>query len=339
MRMRTAIWTAASVMVAGATLAAPAHAQQDFYKGKSISLVIGYSVGGGYDLYARVLAKHLTRHIPGNPTVVPQNMPGAGSMKAMEYLLTVAPKDGTAIGTFGRTIPMAPLLEGAKFDPQKLEWIGSITSDTSVCITSHNSKIKTWNDAKTSQFTAGGEGKGSDPDVVATMIKNVFNLNVKLVSGYPGTADIMLAMERGEVDGLCGISYSTLRARHLELLNQKKINIIVQAALKKDAALPDVPLMLDLAADQRQHQMLELLLAAQTIARPFAMPPGSPADRVAIIRAAFDKTVKDPEFLAETKQANLDVNPADGAQIAALLKELYATPADVVKAASTAIGN
>lgn len=314
-----------------------ARAQENYYKGRTINMVIGYSVGGGYDLYARLLARHLGRFIPGNPTVIPQNMPGAGSLKAVEYLIQVAPKDGTVIGTFGRTIPLAPLLEGATFDPQRLAWIGSITSDTSVCITSSEAGVKSWADLKTREYTAAGEGKGADPDVFANIIRNIFGYKVKLVTGYPGTAEMMLATLRGEVDGFCGISYSTLRARHQDLLQQKKLNIIVQAALKKDPMLPDVPLMIDLGSDDAQRQALRLLLAAQTMARPFAMPAGTPQDRVDMIRKAFDQTMKDPAFKEDADKAALDIDPLDGAQLADLLKQLYATPVSVVEQAKTVI--
>jgi tripartite-type tricarboxylate transporter receptor subunit TctC len=321
--------------IAGAPMARAA--DDNFYKGKSVNLVIGYSVGGGYDLYARLLARHLGRFIPGNPTVLPQNMPGAGSLKAVEYLMAVAPKDGTVIGTFGRTIPLSPLLEGATFDPQRLEWIGSITSDTSVCVTSSAAPIQKWTDMETKVFTAGGEGKGADPDIFANIIRNVFGYKVKLVTGYPGTAEMMLATLRGEIDGLCGMSYSSLRARHLDLLQQKKLNIIVQASLKKDPALPDVPLMIDLGSGDIQKQALRLLLAAQVMARPFAMPPGTPKDRADIIRNAFVQTMKDPAYLEDSQKAGLDVDPMTGAQLSDLLKQLYATPADVVKQAASVI--
>lgn len=336
---RRNLGAALSAVLLTALLAAPTRAETvaDFYKGRTISLVIGYSVGGGYDLYARLLAQHLGAHIPGNPTIVPQNLPGAGSLKAANYLYAVAPKDGSVIGTFGRGMGMAPLLGEAHYDGTRFTWLGSITSDVSLCISWKTSPIKSWHDMMTKPFTAGGEGSGSDPDVFALAIKNVFGARIKLVTGYPGTADIALAMERGEVDGLCGISYSTLTSKHAAWLTGKEIHILVQAALKKDKALPDVPLLIDDAKTAEQKQILKLILASQAMARPFAAPPGVPAERKAALRQAFDQTMRDPAFLADAQRLKLDVNPFSGQEIDALLAELYATPKAVIAKATQAI--
>lgn len=323
-------------MIAG-TLGASAVSAADFYQGKTLNVVIGYSVGGGYDLYARVLAKHLGKHIPGHPTVVPQNMVGAGSLRAASYIYGVAPKDGTVIGTFSRSVAIAPLISAAPFDARKFTWLGSITNDVSVCITWNTSAIKSWDDMMARQFVAGGEGAGSDPDIFALMYKNVLGAKVKLVSGYPGTNDITLAMERGEVDGLCGISWSTIKSRHAEWIAGKKINVPVQVALHKDPELPEVPLALDLVKDAEQAQIVKLFVATQVLARPFAAPPGLPPERKEILRTAFEETMKDPEFLAETQTLALDVSPITGPSIDALLTEIYETPKDVVAKAAAAI--
>jgi tripartite-type tricarboxylate transporter receptor subunit TctC len=319
-----------------ATLASPA-ACGDFFEGKTLKLVIGYSAGGGYDLYARVLAKYLGRHIPGHPTVVPLNMEGAGSLRAANYLYNAAPKDGTVIATFSRSMAIAPLISNASFDAREFTWLGSITKDVSVCITWNSSAIKSWNDMLSRQFIAGGEGAGSDPDIFALMYKNVFGAKVKLVSGYPGTNDITLAMERGEVDGLCGISWSTIKSRHGDWIAGKKINIPVQAAMHKDPELAGVPFALDLATRNEQTRILKLLLATQVLARPFAAPPQLPADRKDVLRKAFDDTVNDPDFRAEAQKEGLDVNPISGPSIDALLEEIYATPKDLVAKATAAI--
>jgi tripartite-type tricarboxylate transporter receptor subunit TctC len=313
---------------------------QSFYSGRTINVVIGTSAGGGYDLYARVLAKYLGRHIPGNPTVVPQNMPGAGTLRAMMYLYAVAPKDGTVIGTFSRSMPLAPVLglPGANFDGTKLTWLGSITKDTVTCISWKNSPVKTWDDTFKTEYKAGGEGKGADPDVYATILKNAFATKTKLVTGYPGSADIMLAMERGELDGLCGVSYSTLRSTHANWLADKSINILNQGALEPDPALPGVPSLMDLAKTDEQKEMLKLILAPQAMARPFAAPPGVPADRAKALQTAFDDTVKDPDFVAEAGKLGLDVNPMTGDQVEALLKTLYATPKNISQQAVAVSG-
>ena len=309
----------------------------DFYQGKTLNVVIGYSVGGGYDLYARVLARYLGKHIPGIPAVVPHNMAGAGSLRAANYIYDAAPKDGTVIGTFSRSMAIAPLVSTAAFDARKFTWLGSITNDVSVCISWNTSAIKSWDDMMTRQFVAGGEAAGSDPNIFALMYKNVFGAKVKLVSGYPGTNDITLAMERGEVDGMCGISWSTIKSRHAEWITGNQINVPVQAAMQKDPALPQVPLALDLVKGAEQTQILKLFLATQVLARPFAAPPGLPPDRQMILRTAFDATLQDPDFRAEADKLGLDVNPISGASIDRLLEEIYATPKDVTAKAAAAI--
>src|SRR2546423_584333 len=231
----------------------PAHAQsvEEFYKGKTINLVIGYSVGGGYDLYGRLLARHIGKHIPGRPNIVPQNLTGAGSLRAAQFIYSVAPKDGTAFGTFGRTIAATPLLTPAtaQFDGTKFTWLGSVTNEVSTCVTWHTAPVKIWNDVLTREVAMGGEGPGADPDVYTLLYKNVFGAKMKLITGYHGTNDTTLAMERGEVDGLCGLSWSTLKSRHQQWMNERKINILIQAALKKQPELASVPLAIELTKD------------------------------------------------------------------------------------------
>src|SRR5262245_6159394 len=316
---------------------ARAQSVEEFYKGKTVTLIIGYSVGGGYDLYARQLARHIGKYIPGKPTIVPQNMTGAGSLRAASYLYTAAPKDGTAFGTFSRAMAIQPLLSNAPFDGTKFTWLGSVTDDTSTCVTWHTSPVKTWSDMLEKPVTLGGEGPGADPDIFALLYKNIFGAKVKLVPGYHGTNDVTLAMERGEVDGLCGLSWSTLKSRHMQWMKEKKINIIVQAAFKKEPEMGDVPLIIDQVKNPEQMQILKLILTTQELARPFAAPPGIPADRKAALIAAFDQTMKDPEFLSEARKLQLDVNPVSAKSIDEELAELYATPKDVLEKAAQAI--
>jgi len=328
-----------ALIALGMAQPAPAAGVEDFYKGKTISLIIGYSVGGGYDLYARLLARHMAKYIPGRPTIVPQNMTGAGSLRAANFIYAAAPKDGTVFGTFGRTIATTPLLMpgSAQFDGTKLTWLGSITNEVSICVTWHASPVKNWKDALEKPITMGGEGSGADPDVYALLYKNVFGAKWKLVTGYHGTNDTVLAMERGEVDGLCGLSWSTLKSRHMQLFTDKKINVIVQAALKKQPELADIPLASELTKNPEQLQILKLLLASQEMARPFAAPPDIPADRRSALLAAFDKTMQDSEFLAEAQKLSMDVNPLPAQAMAELLAELYATPRAVVEKAALAM--
>jgi tripartite-type tricarboxylate transporter receptor subunit TctC len=329
-------------LAAAAALAglAPAHAQsvEDFYRGKSITLAIGFTPGGGYDLYARHLARHMSKHIPGNPTIVPQNMAGAGSLRAANFIYSAAPKDGTAFGTFARTTGLNPLLEsGATFDGTKFTWLGSVTNDISLCVTWHTSKANTWENFLKVPTALGGQAPSSEPDIFANLYKNVFNAPIKLVAGYPGTNEITLAMERGEVDGLCGLSWSTIKTRHLAWLKEKKINLLVQASFKKDPEIGNVPLVMEATKDAEKLQILKLILAAQEMARPFAAPPGIPRDRAAALVAAFNATMKDPDYLADAKKSRIDVNPVTGPEIDKLLAELYATPKDVITKASQAI--
>jgi tripartite-type tricarboxylate transporter receptor subunit TctC len=311
-----------------------------FYKGKTVSILIGFSAGGGYDIYARVLAKYLGKYIPGNPTVVPQNMTGAGSLRAAMYIYDVAPKDGTVIGTFSRSMPLAPLMDlpGAKFDATKFTWLGSVTTDTWTCISWKDAPVKTWNDMFTTNFTVGGDGKGGDPDVYATLIKNAFNAKIKLVDGYPGTGDIILAMQRHEVDGVCGYSYTTLSSTNGDWIKNKQINLIVQGGLHPDPDMPGVPFILDEATSESQKAMLRLALAPQAMARPFVAPPGIPADRAKALQQAFDDTMKDPGFLADAKKLDLPVDPLTGNQVEAMLTQIYKTSPTVVKQTRSIMG-
>jgi tripartite-type tricarboxylate transporter receptor subunit TctC len=329
----------AALVVLAAMAPARAAGPEDFYRGKTVSLVIGYSAGGGYDAYGRLVARHLGKHIPGNPSVVAQNMTGAGSLKAANYIYGVAPKDGTAIGTFSRSLAIAPLIGKAEFDSTKFTWLGSVTDEVSLCLTRHDSPVKTWSDVLAKETTFGGEGAGSDPNIFALLYRNVFGAKIKLVTGYPGTNEIQLAIERGEVDGLCGLSWSTLKGRYTHWLKDKKANILVQAGIKKEAELPSVPSASELARTPEQTQILNLLLIGQAMARPLAAPPGIPADRKAALIAAFDATLKDAEFLAEAKRLNFDVNPVPAARLDALLAQAYATPKEVVAKAAKAMAD
>ena len=334
-------WAVVTAMVLAASLTRPAAcaAVEEFYRGKTVSLVIGYSVGGGYDLYGRLLARHMGKYIPGRPTLVPQNLTGAGSLRAANYIYSAAPRDGTVFGTFGRTIATTPLLAPAlaQFDATRFAWLGSITNEVSLCVTRHSSPVKTWKDALEREVVMGGEGSGADPDVYTLLYKNVFGARWKLVAGYPGTNDTMLAMERGEVDGLCGLSWGTLITRHRQWFDEKKINVIIQAALRRQPELPDVPLALDLVRGKEQMQILKLFLTSQEMARPFAAPPGIPSDRKDALIAAFARTMRDPEFLAEAGKLNMDINPLGAKEMEGLLAGLYATPRPVVEKAAAAI--
>jgi len=318
---------------------AVAESVEDFYRGRNVTVVIGFSVGGGYDLYGRLLARHLGKHIPGQPNIVPQNREGAGSERAVLYLYNAAPKDGSVIGTFSRSMAVAPLLANAPFDATKLSWLGSISSDVSVCMTWHTSPIKTFDDMLVKPFTVSGLGKDADPDIFAMMLRNMFGAKLKLVSGYPGTNDGTLAMERGEVNGMCGISWSTAKARHADWMKTGKVNLPVQFGLRKEADIADVPAVIDLAKGEEQTRMIRLILAGQAMARPYAAPPGIPEDRHRALIAAFDATMKDPEFLSDADKLQADVSPVSAGEIEKLLADVYATPKDIIAKAAKAIVN
>jgi tripartite-type tricarboxylate transporter receptor subunit TctC len=317
-------------------LANPAHAQpvEDFYRGKTVTILVGFTAGGGYDVYARLLGRHLGRHIPGNPSVVVQNMPGAGSLKATQYVYGLAAKDGLTLATVSRGMATDPLLNDAKFDATKLTWIGSVTSETSICATWQTSPVKTWDDMFNREFTLGGSATGADPDTFALIMRNLFGAKVRLVTGYPGGNDINLAMERGEVDGRCGWSWSSLKSQKNWL---RQINPLVQFAVEKNAELPNVPWAIERAANDEQRQVLRLLTAGQFLGRPFFSTPDLPADRKAALRAAFDATMKDPQFLAEAEKIDLEVTPVAAPAIDAFLADVYKTPKAVVQKAVAAI--
>jgi len=340
-RRRTALLTLAFGAMALSASIIPALAQSvaDFYRGRNITLVIGFSVGGGYDLYARLLARHLGKHVPGQPGIVPQNREGAGSERAVLYLYNAAPKDGTVIGTFSRSMAVAPLLANAPFDATRLSWLGSISSDVSVCMVWHTSPVKTFEDMLMKPFTVGGLAKDADPDIFAMVLRNMFGAKLKLVSGYPGTNDGTLAMERGEVDGMCGISWSTAKARHADWMKSGKVHLPVQFGLRKEADIPDVPAVTDLAKTEEQTRMLRLILAGQAMARPYAAPPDIPDDRRRALIAAFDATMKDPEFLSDAEKIQADVSPVSAGEIAKLLADVYSTPKDIIAKAARAIVN
>jgi tripartite-type tricarboxylate transporter receptor subunit TctC len=337
--LRLLWWCICGLVLAVSIVRGAADPVADFYRGRNINLYIGYSVGGGYDNYARVLARHFGNHIPGNPSILPQNMPGAGSLRALNYLYNAASKDGTAIAMFGRGLAMEPLIGSSptQFDARKLVWLGSGSDEISLCGTWHTSRVKTWNDMQTVPFTVGGEGSGSDPDIFAAMMKHVFGVKLRIVSGYPGSAEVALAVERQEVDGRCGWSLSSLRQMRPDWLATKQFNPIVQLNLKKSPELPEVPAISEFAQTETQRQILKLVLSRQSMARPFAAPPGVPADRADALRQAFDATMADRAFIDEALAAGLEVNPVGGAEISRLVGEIYQTPPDVVAQAKAAV--
>ena len=270
---RAALGLAAIATAAGSATGGSA----DFYAGKSIQLTIGFSSGGGYDIYARTLARHMGRHIAGNPRLIPQNMSGAGSLRATNYLYNVAPRDGTAIGIFAPGVTVEPLLgraEAAQFDASRFTWLGSVSQEVSVCAFVKSAGIATWADMQTKTYVMGASGAGAESDVFPNVLRKLFHLPLRIVSGYPGGAEIILAMERREVDGRCGWSWTSLVSRNKRLLDTGAIDVPLQIGLHPEKSLPDVPLIMDLTDDPRNKAALRLIVSRQLIARPFAAPPG-----------------------------------------------------------------
>ena len=325
----------------GASPGFAADSVEAFYKGKTMQLLIGFGPGGGYDLYGRAVARHMGRFIPGNPTLVPQNMAGAGSVRAASYLYNAAPKDGTVIGTFSRGIIVDTLLGANKgqFEAQNFGWLGSVTNEVSVCGFSRRSGIQTWDDMLTKPATVGSSGTADDLGVYANVLRSIFDAKLKLITGYPGTADVLLAVERGELGGLCGWSWSSLKSRSKQLYDSKEIAVPVQLGLTPQEDLPNVPLITTLTTDPTKAAVLKLIFSRQTLARPFAAPPGIPEERLRALRSAFDATMKDKDFLAEAQQLDLEVRPVSGAEIDDLVANLSKTPSDIRKLAAEASAN
>jgi tripartite-type tricarboxylate transporter receptor subunit TctC len=332
-------WLAAwsfSLCVCGA---ASAESVESFYAGKTVRLLIGFGSGGGYDVYGRILARHLGRHIPGNPTILPQNMAGAGSLRAAGYIYNVAPKDGTVIGTVSRGIAADSLLgtEARQFDSRKFTWIGSVTNEISLCAFSKASGIQSWKDVLSKPSSVGSSGSADDTAVYANVVRNIFHAPMKLISGYPGTNEILLAVERNELSGLCGWSWSSLKSRNRARYEAGDIVVAAQLGLTPHEELPNVPLIMSLTKDATELAAMRVIFSRQTMARPFLAPPDMPDDRKQALRAAFDATMKDPEFLAEAQRLDLEVRPVSGTEIEALVTDLYKTPEAITKVASEAI--
>ncbi len=326
---------AAVLMLFTAASIASAQSAAEFYKGKNIELYIGYSVGGGYDLYARVLARHIGKHIPGNPTVVPKNMEGAGSLRLANWLAQVAPRDGTVFGTVGRGVPFDPLLglPGTQFKATDFSWIGSANNEVSICASWGTSQVTKIDDVFSKQMIVGGTGPSDDTVQFPRVLNGVLGTKFKIISGYPGGNDVVLAMERGEVEGRCGWSWSTVMATHPDWVKDKKIHLLVQLALEKHPDLPDVPVVIDMAKTPEQKQIIKLIFARQVVGRPYFAPPGIPKDRLEVLRKAFTDTMTDKDFLADANKSKLEIAPVAGDKVEALVKEIYETPADVAKKA------
>lgn len=316
-----------------------AHAQtlDEFYKGKTISLLIGFGVGGEDDLWARTIARHLGNHIPGNPTVVPQNAPGSGGLLVANRLYNTVPKDGTVIGLMNRGIPFEPLLggQGDQFDALKFNYIGSPGRDTTVCAARKDADVKTMQNLYTNELTVGGTGSGADTAVYPQFLAALLGMKFKIILGYKGSHDVQLAMERNEVQGIC-LAYDLLERGTLARAHQ--INVLLQASLEPDPRLTGIPYGLEFAPEFEERAALQLFFTRASIGRPFVAPPGVSADRIATLRQAFDATLHDPAFLDDAEKQKLRVVPITGQQIGDLIANAYKTPPAIVKRTMQAMG-
>jgi tripartite-type tricarboxylate transporter receptor subunit TctC len=327
-----------------ALAASPASAQQEdvaaFFKGKTLRLMVGIGVGSGYDINARLLARIIVNHIPGQPTIIVQNQPGAGSLTMTNALYNNGPFDGTVIGASFNGMPTTPLLQpsGARFDPVKLNWLGSTNRETQAMYVWHSAPAQVLEDAKTTEIVMGAQAPGSTQFDYPVLANRLFGFKFKVVTGYESTPKIHLAMEAGEVHGTIA-NWSTLKAINPNWIAEKKIRILTQWTLQKNPELADVPLFLDLAKTEEERAALKLMLARLEYGRPFFLPPNVPAARVAALRRAFDATMKDPAYLAEADKLKIDVDPLSGEQVAALVEQVSHTPADTVARVRTAMEN
>ncbi len=330
--------------VAALAFAAPAGAQsvEKFYKGRTMKLTVGSSAGGGYDTFTRLLSRHITRHIPGKPRIVVQNMPGAGGLRVTNWIYNKAARDGSVISGIQRGVAFEPLFgayaKKAKFDPFKLTWLGSLNKSVSVLLVStKHSTIRTFEETYKKELIVGTVRADMETFVVA--IENLLNPKFKIVSGYPGSGDVMLAMDRGEVQAIAATSWSTARVRFAKQLKAKEYIPLVQYAIEKHAELPHVPLVLDLAKTPEDRKVLELIYARQTIGRPFVAPPAIPADRAKALRGAFKATVEDAKFLNEAARSRLEINPMLSGEIETFLRKIADTSPAILERAKRAVSD
>jgi tripartite-type tricarboxylate transporter receptor subunit TctC len=321
-------------MVATCSLTA-AHAQTvaEFYKGKTVDVYIGTSVGGGYDAYARMLSRHMGRYMPGNPAFVPKNMEGGGGMRLANYLYNAAPKDGTAIGTFNRGTGFDPLFgnKNAQFEAVKFNWLGSTNDEVSICASWHTTGITSHEQVKTTELLVGATGPSADTYQFPKIANAVLGTKFKIITGYPGGNDVDLAMERQEVQGRCGWSWTSVKATHQPWLDRKWINILFQMGLTKHPDLPDAPLIMDLARTDDEKAIFKLIFGRQVMAWPFTAPPGVPKERADALRRAFLDTMRDKEFLAEAAKGNFEIRAVAGEDIQKLVQDVYDTPPAIVQ--------
>lgn len=328
---RTLVRTTLFILLTAASQHAAAQSVEDFYRGKSTTIIVYSDAGSSYDAYARVLARHMPAKIPGQPGMIVKNMVGAGGLTATRYLYNNAPRDGTTLGTISRGIPFEPLLGNTvvEFDPLKFIWLGSMSKETTMYVSWHSSQVKTAQDLMTKELLLAGTGAGADSEVISHALNGILNTKIKLISGYKGASNAALALERGEIEGIYW-TWNGINTTHPTWIAEKKLNLLFQTRSTPHPELPDVPLVTVLAKTDEQRQALALLFARDVLGRPFLAPPEVPADRVKALRAAFDAAVHDPALLADADKAKMEIELVNAQEVEAVIRNAYATPKAVV---------
>ena len=341
MRLSAGFVIAGTLAASAALFAAPIAAQEStYFKGKEISLSIGFGPGGGYDTYGRLMARHYGRFVPGNPTVVPRNEPGAGGIKLASTIYNVAPKDGTQIALFAASTALEPLFgnNDAKYETAKFTWIGNLDSDVSSCGTWKHAGIKTWEDLKNRQTTFGSTGPAAITAIHPTVLGALLNLNIKVIHGYSGTRDVNLAMQKGEVDGTCGLYMSSIRSQYQSNVDAGELTIWIMLGKARTKEFPNVPTIFELLKNDDDKALANLIFGSDAIGRPISAPPGMTPERTKTMRDAFNAMTTDATFIAEATKIGLSVGPMKGEDVQKLFASYYETPKSVVERAMKAMG-
>ena len=330
---------AAALVVSSANQAAAQSAGEFYKKTKDITLILSAGAGGGYASYGRAFARYFGHHLPGDPNIIVQNMPGGGGLRATNYLYTNAPKDGSVLGLIHSSVPLAPLygMDAAKFDSTKFNWIGSMNTANGICVAWHTSPIKTYKDMYDKQFIVGGTGAGSQMETLPAMLNAILGTKNKIISGYKGGNDVYLAMERGEVHGRCGGLKSSIRSTRPDWFPEKKVNVVIQVSDARDPDFGDVPTVMELVKDDRSKQILKLVLAPMEMDRPVLAPPSVADDRVKMLRDAFVATMTDKEFVSETEKQHLELEWFDGDRLTQIIKTAFAISPEIAQAAAESL--
>lgn len=329
----------AALAVFFASPIASAQTPEEFYSGRQVRLLLSAGAGGGYASYAITFAPYLSKHIPGHPNIVVDYMTGAGGIRAMNFLYANAPKDGSVIGLVHSSVPFAPLygIQGAQFDSLEMQWLGSLNATSGICVAWADSGVRTWEDLFTKEYFVGGSGAGSQMETLPLMLNELFGTNIKVISGYQDGNDVYVAMERGEVDGRCGGLYSSIASTRPDWFPDHKVYVPVQIAMERDPRFPDSVAIGEMAKDELTKQIVELVLSPMEMDRPLLVPPGVPADRVAVLRTAFHEAINDPDFIADAARVQIEIKEISSDRVYEVLRRAYAMPPEVVQAANSAM--